>query len=748
MAISNLNFNNMIRKEAQRITSMDETLGSGLLQPNNATNSSSRKLMFNQHIAQSIPIVGAERALVSTGHENEFGRRSSSYVVADADYDVVAKIPKFSAVPDHHYYLITYSAEKNELGLIEVKSYTHITESYGYRFDNSALDKLSIGSSIARGTIIQKSTAFDEYNNRMDGTNLISAYMSSDNNMEDGIILSDLAAEKLCSSLIKPVQVMINDNDIPLNLYGDDLLYKAIPDVGEEVRDGILCTIRRDKKEESLYMQSKQRLRDVMMSDEKYPVDGKVIDINIRCNNPDALLTEYNGQLLKYYNESIRVYKNVLSAVETFVEANIGVKMTYDLQKMYYNAKRILGGAQYSKEGKIFSNVIIEIVVLEENKMRVGDKLSDRYGGKGVVSKILPYQMMPQLDNGDYVEAIWNMSTCVNRENPGQLFETSLNHIGQRTIDFMNLHVLAPQEYIGIYEEYINAVSGEQGDYYSRIIDDMTDEEVEHFVQSIMDDKGICVALKPMTETMDIFKLMDIYDSFGWAVPSTVLVPITGSNGKVRYTEANRTLICGKKYVYRLKQYAEEKFSATSLSSTNIRNENSRSRANKNFKAPYTRTPIRFGEMESGDLNHLGAEYVVFNLMLHSASPHGRRLVDELYTGDPYNIDINLDSYSKNRNAEIADTYLKTMGLRLVFEKVAKELISPITKVPVTFLVKDKSPRLVEPVWFSKPGETVQPDYYDIIERMDSMIQPITKYPVTFLTPDHTGKDFFENEEK
>ena len=152
--------------------------------------------------------------------------------------------------------------------------------------------------------------------------------------------------------------------------------------------------------------------------------------------------------------------------------------------------------------------------------------------------------------------------------------------------------------------------------------------------------------------------------------------------------------------------------------------------------------------MESGDLNHLGAEYVVFNLMLHSASPHGRRLVDELYTGDPYNIDINLDSYSKNRNAEIADTYLKTMGLRLVFEKVAKELISPITKVPVTFLVKDKSPRLVEPVWFSKPGETVQPDYYDIIERMDSMIQPITKYPVTFLTPDHTGKDFFENEEK
>ena len=75
--ISNLNFNNMIRKEAQRIGSMDETLGTGLMQPNNATNSSSRKLMFNQHLAQSIPIKGAERPLIATGYENEFGRDTS-----------------------------------------------------------------------------------------------------------------------------------------------------------------------------------------------------------------------------------------------------------------------------------------------------------------------------------------------------------------------------------------------------------------------------------------------------------------------------------------------------------------------------------------------------------------------------------------------------------------------------------------------------------------------------------------------
>lgn len=741
--ISNLNFNNMIRKEAQRIGSMDETLGTGLMQPNNATNSSSRKLMFNQHLAQSISIKGAERPLIATGYENLFGKRSSSFVLAEYDYDVIAKIPKFSAVPDHHYYLITYSAEKNELGVIEAISYAHITESYGYQFNNSALNELNVGSYIGKGSILQKSTSFDEYNNRMDGTNLISAYMSSDNNMEDGIILSDVAADKLESILVKPVSVIVNDNDIPLNLYGEGNTYKAIPDIGEYIKDGILCAIRREKKEESLYMQSKQRLKDVMMSDEKYPVEGKVVDINIRCNNPEALMTEYNAQLKYYYEESMRVNRNIVSAIDVFIEANIGTTMTYDLQKLYSNAKRILNGTQFSKEGKVFSNVIIEIVVLEENKMRVGDKLSDRYGGKGVISKIVPQNMMPLLDNGQYVEAIWNMSTCVNRENPGQLFETSSTHIGQRTIDFMNTNVLTAEEYIGIYEEYVNAMSGEQGDYYSRILDDLSDEEKQHFVDSIISDGGINVALRPMTETMDIFKLMEIYDEFPWATPSRVKVPIVGSNGKVRYVEANRPLICGKKYVYRLKQYAEEKFSATSLSSTNIRNENSRSRASKNFKAPYTRTPIRFGEMESGDLNHLGVEYVVFNLMLHSASPHGRRLVDQMFTGDPYNIDIKLDSYSKNRNAEIANTHLKTMGLRLVFEKVKKEMIHPISKYPVTFKYKDKHPELVKPVWFLSEGEKCSPEYDEIIMNLDKYIQPISKYPVTFLTEDHKGVDYY-----
>ena len=77
--------------------------------------------------------------------------------------------------------------------------------------------------------------------------------------------------------------------------------------------------------------------------------------------------------------------------------------------------------------------------------------------------------------------------------------------------------------------------------------------------------------------------------------------------------------------------------------------------------------------MESGDLAHLSMEMVVMNLMLYSASPQGRRLFEKLLVGDPYNIDIKLDKDSKNRNAEIINVMLKTMGLRLKFNKIPKQ---------------------------------------------------------------------------
>ena len=73
--------------------------------------------------------------------------------------------------------------------------------------------------------------------------------------------------------------------------------------------------------------------------------------------------------------------------------------------------------------------------------------------------------------------------------------------------------------------------------------------------------------------------------------------------------------------------------------------------------------------MEAEDELHLGAEEVIANLMIHSVSPRGRRLVEQFYTEDPFNIDIKLTDDCSNRSAEILNAYLMAMGLRINFIK-------------------------------------------------------------------------------
>ena len=88
--------------------------------------------------------------------------------------------------------------------------------------------------------------------------------------------------------------------------------------------------------------------------------------------------------------------------------------------------------------------------------------------------------------------------------------------------------------------------------------------------------------------------------------------------------------------------------------------------------------------METNQLAHLGPEMVVANLMIHSISPQGRRLVEQMYTMYPFSIDIRLNSDSRNRSAEITNIRMKVIGQRLRFEKIKKKYTN-ITYCPVRY---------------------------------------------------------------
>ena len=747
--MANLNIAEQIAQEEKRICEPEEMLGKGLYQPFSNTNSGSRKIMHGVHLEHTLPLLHPEPALVRTGYEDKFGVKSSSFVTANSDYKVLFKIPKFPDKPDHHYFLIVQDLNSGKFDVIERIGYRYVTESYGYLYNNSNLDKLKIGDSIEKGSVIRKSLAFDEDDNRQDGVNLITAYMSCDNTMEDGIIISESASKKLTAPLIKPVQIVINDNDILLNLYGDLENYKTFPDIGEEIKDGILCATRREDKEQSLYMQSYNRLRDIIISDDKYVLNGEVVDINVYCNNTENINESfYNKQLLYYHNQNIQFAYAIVNSLEKLMkEYRCDYhSFSYDLQKLYDTNKRILKGDQYIKD-KPFSNIILEIFVLERNETEVGDKLSDRYGGKGVISEIRKDEFMPILDNGDRVEIIFNSSTCINRLNAGQLFELSLNHIGQRLIDLANSELLDVTEVLDLYLTYLKLVSDDLYEYMHNYISRADSDTLETLVESIKE-VGIGLSIKPISESMNIDKLRRIYNEFEWAIPCTILVPIMGSNGHYRYINARRKLICGKKYIYRLKQYAEEKFSATSLSATNIRNENTKSKVNKSYKSLYSRTPIKFGEMETGDLSHLGMEIVITNLMIHSVSPKARRLTEQMLTGDPFITDIKLDDESSNRSAEILNTYLKSMGLKFVFNKRLKRPIIAAMINPIVTTAPTLSPYgSINPIYITNQKDESAKDYlakyYENVYHNNGMVNPIMIDPIVMDAPDQQELEMF-----
>jgi len=261
-----------------------------------------------------------------------------------------------------------------------------------------------------------------------------------------------------------------------------------------------------------------------------------------------------------------------------------------------------------------------------------------------------------------------------------------------------------------LYYRYFHHVNPDTEKYVKRYYESLKEDDKDLYVKNIKNSKSFYQSNRAISDSADIDSLAELYAEFPWIEQYKVFVAMQDSNGKWKRVLSRRPIECATKYIYRLKQYAEEKFSTTSLSPTNIRNENSKSRANKMYRDPYTKTPIRFGEMESGNYGHMGFLYVIMGLTMYSVSPHARKQSGEtLLTGDPYNIDVKLDKYSSNIEVQILNTSLKTIGCRLRFNKIPIILKKPFIKQG--FIKMDEIPksRLMKP--FIKLANPTERDY-------------------------------------
>jgi DNA-directed RNA polymerase subunit beta len=69
---------------------------------------------------------------------------------------------------------------------------------------------------------------------------------------------------------------------------------------------------------------------------------------------------------------------------------------------------------------------MVKVYIAKKKKLSVGDKMAGRHGNKGVVSRVLPVEDMPHLEDGTPVDIVLNPLGVPSRMNVGQLLETHL----------------------------------------------------------------------------------------------------------------------------------------------------------------------------------------------------------------------------------------------------------------------------------------------------------------------------------
>ena len=69
---------------------------------------------------------------------------------------------------------------------------------------------------------------------------------------------------------------------------------------------------------------------------------------------------------------------------------------------------------------------MVKVFVAVKRKLQPGDKMAGRHGNKGVISRILPVEDMPFLEDGTPVDIVLNPLGVPSRMNVGQIFETHL----------------------------------------------------------------------------------------------------------------------------------------------------------------------------------------------------------------------------------------------------------------------------------------------------------------------------------
>lgn len=566
-----------IEKRCQEVSPMSMFGASAMAFPDKI--STVRGVMATRHTSQRVVLTNPEFPRVYTGAENEFGERSSWNIKAKDDYQLVRTFRKFK---DSHISPVAYIFKNLNTGkyICEVvKPAHHLVEKYGFRMNNAVIGKYNDGDILPKGTTIAQSSSYVN-DNYCAGCNLRLIYTVSPELTEDALVISDKAAERLKYDMVDVVTVNIKQSSFLLNKYGNETLYKPFPDIGEEIQNDILCSIR-----ENSYVSSVAEAAIPHINDTNYCTHGIVVDIDIATN------VEVENDQFNYYLGQIRDwYSEIYAFISTIVVDPY--QDDTSLLDIYHQAEKYLNDSVWvTKEDKI--DTVIKFTVLQPKEIRVGQKVVGRYGNKSVIAQIVPSELMPKTDDGRPVDMLANALAVPNRIIAFATYESSMTFMMERMwyhIIEMDKNNENHDDIMKLAVDFVTTFNPQQGGELTRLYGEDPVRTYDDLIKN-----GFYIQIQPLNEVCVRDALIECYDRW----PDILKTYKVSTKLRHRWVEIDGEYPVGYQYTWVLKQEPSKALSTISTGRTTLYDLPVKTRRyNKNL-IPYSDNPIKYGEYDT-----------------------------------------------------------------------------------------------------------------------------------------------------
>jgi DNA-directed RNA polymerase subunit beta len=338
-----------------------------------------RALMGSNMQAQAVPLVRPEIPLVSTGMEYHAALDSGQVVVAEADGEVTSVTGNTIVVK-----------ERGGSRTYQLRKYQRSNQS-------TCIDQRPAvvkGQRIKKGDIIADSSSTESGQLAL-GQNVVVAFLSWEGgNFEDAILISErlVQEDRFTSVHIEKYEVEARDTKL-----GPEEITRDIPNVGEDA------------------------IKDLD--------ENGIIRIGAEVGPNDILV----GKITPKGEKELTPEERLLRAI--FGEKSRDVKDT-SLRMPHGERGKVVDVKVFTREENsdlsAGVDMMVRVSVAQRRKLTAGDKMAGRHGNKGVVSKVVPVEDMPFLEDGTPVDIILNPLGVPGRMNIGQVLEVHLGWAAKR----------------------------------------------------------------------------------------------------------------------------------------------------------------------------------------------------------------------------------------------------------------------------------------------------------------------------